>query len=190
MRTFFEDLGQKIAETAEKVTNKAEDAVEVTRMKSQIRNLENANKEDFITIGKKIYARYQAGEEISADYVDVCEAIQNRFESIKKYEQQISDVKGTGVCQSCGKHIPNEKESKFCPYCGEKLSEDVKEVVEEVKDKAEDMAGHVKDKAEGVVEHVKDKAEDAIDKAKEKTSDFIQDVCEKTAEKASDLLDD
>lgn len=168
MRTFFEDLGQKIAETAEKVTNKAEDAVEVTRMKSQIRNLENANKEDFITIGKKIYARYQAGEEISADYVDVCEAIQNRFESIKKYEQQISDVKGTGVCQSCGKHIPNEKESKFCPYCGEKLSEDVKEVVEEVKDKAED----------------------AIDKAKEKTSDFIQDVCEKTAEKASDLLDD
>ncbi len=168
MRTFFEDLGQKIAETAEKVTNKAEDAVEVTRMKSQIRNLENANKEDFITIGKKIYAHYQAGEEISADYVDVCEAIQNRFESIKKYEQQISDVKGTGVCQSCGKHIPNEKESKFCPYCGEKLSEDVKEVVEEVKDKAED----------------------AIDKAKEKTSDFIQDVCEKTAEKASDLLDD
>ncbi len=179
MKTFFEDLGQKIAETAEKVTNKAEDAVEVTRIKNQIRNLECANKEDFIEIGKKIYTHYQAGEEIDSEYADICEAIENRRESIRKYEKQISDVKGTAVCQTCGKSVPREKDSKFCPYCGQKLSKDIEEVVDEVKEKADDIVGHVKDKAE-----------DAIDQAKEKTSDFVQDVCEKTAEKVSDLLDD
>lgn len=197
MRTFFEDLGQKIAETAEKVTTKAEDAVEVTRIKNQIRNLECANKEDFMELGKKIYAHYQAGEDISAEYADICEAIQNRYESIQKYEKQISDVKGMTVCHSCGKSVSKEKDSRFCPYCGERLSKDMEEAVEKVKDAAEDFAGQVKGKAEGMVdqvmdkaEEVKDKAEDAIDKAKEKTSDFVQDVCEKTAKKASDLLDD
>lgn len=197
MRTFFEDLGQKIAETAEKVTNKAEDAVEVTRIKNQIRNLEYANKEDFIELGKKIYAHYQAGEDISAEYADICEAVEHRQASIQKYEKQVSDVKGNVVCPKCGKCVSREKDSNFCPYCGEKLSKDMEVVVDEVKDKAEDIAGHVKDKAEGIVEQVKDKAEeakdkaeDAIDKAKEKTSDFVQDMCEKTAEKVSDLLDD
>ncbi len=196
MRTFFEDLGQRIAETAEKVTNKAEDAVEVTRIKNQIRNLEHANKEDLIELGKKIYAQYKAGEGISAEYADLCEAVENRQSSIQKYEKQLSVVKGDMVCPKCGNYVSKDKDRKFCPYCGENLLKEMQDLAEEVKDKAEDAMEVAKDKAEDAMDKVKDKAEDAVDKVKdkisntkEKTSDFVQDVREKTAEKVSDVLD-
>ncbi len=196
MRTFFEDLGQRIAETAEKVTNKAEDAVEVTRIKNQIRNLEHANKEDLIELGKKIYAQYKTGEGISAEYADLCEAVENRQASIQKYEKQLSVVKGDMVCPKCGKYVSKDKDRNFCPYCGENLLKEMQDLAEEVKDKAEDAMEVAKDKAEDAMDKAKDKAEDAVDKvkdkisdAKEKTSDFVQDVREKTAEKVSDVLD-
>ena len=40
MKDFFEDLGKRLSETAEAVTAKAGDAIEIQKLKAQIRELE------------------------------------------------------------------------------------------------------------------------------------------------------
>ena len=39
MRNFLEDLGKRLGETAESMTNKAGEAMEIQKLKSQIRTL-------------------------------------------------------------------------------------------------------------------------------------------------------
>lgn len=50
MKSFFEDLGRKIGETAETVTNKAGEAVEVQRLRNQIRRWNAAMREIMLNL--------------------------------------------------------------------------------------------------------------------------------------------
>ena len=43
MKDFFEDLGKRLSETAEAVTAKAGDAIEIQKLKAQIRELARGN---------------------------------------------------------------------------------------------------------------------------------------------------
>lgn len=198
MKLFFEDLGRKIGETAETVTNKAGEAVEVQRLKNQIRTLERGNERDYMDLGKMVYDHYKEGEVVDAEAIGICEAIQNREESIGKYEQQISDVKGDVTCDGCGKSVA--RDMAYCPYCGakapEKAAQETADYADAVKEKAEDVAETVKDKAEDAAETVKEKTANAAETVKEKTADAAETIKEKTAdaaetikEKASDAAD-
>lgn len=198
MKSFFEDLGRKIGETAETVTNKAGEAVEVQRLKNQIRTLERGNERDYMDLGKMVYDHYKEGEVVDAEAIGICEAIQNREESIGKYEQQISDVKGDVTCDGCGKSVA--RDMAYCPYCGakapEKAAQETADYADAVKEKAEDVAETVKDKAEDAAETVKEKTANATETVKEKTADAAETIKEKTAdaaetikEKASDAAD-
>ena len=198
MKSFFEDLGRKIGETAETVTNKAGEAVEVQRLKNQIRTLERGNERDYMDLGKMVYDHYKEGEVVDAEAIGICEAIQNREESIGKYEQQISDVKGDVTCDGCGKSVA--RDMAYCPYCGakapEKAAQETADYADAVKEKAEDVAETVKDKAEDAAETVKEKTANAAETVKEKTADAAETIKEKTAdaaetikEKASDAAD-
>ena len=198
MKSFFEDVGRKIGETAETVTNKAGEAVEVQRLKNQIRTLERGNERDYMDLGKMVYDHYKEGEVVDAEAIGICEAIQNREESIGKYEQQISDVKGDVTCDGCGKSVA--RDMAYCPYCGakapEKAAQETADYADAVKEKAEDVAETVKDKAEDAAETVKEKTANAAETVKEKTADAAETIKEKTAdaaetikEKASDAAD-
>lgn len=186
MGTFFEDLGKKIGETAETVTNKAGEAVEVQRLKNQIRVLERGNESDYVDLGKMLYEHYKDGEVVDSEAIGVCEAIQNREENIKKYEQQISKVKGDVECDSCSK--PISKEMSFCPHCGSKTpagsKEEQADYAEAVKDHVVDMAEKVKEKAETAADDVKEKTAAAADAAKDGTEDAADIVKEKIADAA------
>lgn len=189
MKSFFEDLGRKIGETAETVTNKAGEAVEVQRLKNQIRTLERGNERDYMDLGKMVYDHYKEGEVVDAEAIGICEAIQNREESIGKYEQQISDVKGDVTCDGCGKSVA--RDMAYCPYCGakapEKAAQETADYADAVKEKAEDVADTVKDKAEDAAETVKEKTANAAETVKEKTADAAETVKEKTADAAETI---
>lgn len=200
MKSFFEDLGRKIGETAETVTNKAGEAVEVQRLKNQIRALERGNERDYMELGKTVYEHYRDGEVVDAEAISICEAIQNREESIEKYERDISDVKGDVACDTCGKYVA--KDMSFCPYCGAKVPEGTAEegtdYSEAMKEKAANAAETVKDKTVDAAESMKEKAEDAAEKVtentshaadavKEKAADMAEAVKEKTAKTAEDV---
>ena len=55
MKDFFEDLGKRLGETAETMSNKAGDAIEIQKLKSQIRSLARGNAVDLMELGKTIY---------------------------------------------------------------------------------------------------------------------------------------
>ena len=191
MKAFFEDLGRKIGETAETVTNKAGEAVEIQRLRNQIRALERGNERDYAELGKMVYDHYKEGEVVDSEAIGICDAIQNREESIEKYEQQISDVKGDVTCGGCGKSVA--KEMAYCPHCGSKVPEQTEskesDYADAVKEKVVDMAGKMKEKAEAAADTVREKAESTAETVKEKAGTTAESVRERTEEAADTAME-
>lgn len=167
MNDVFEDLGKKIGETAEAVTNKASEIIELQKIKNQMNTLRKSNSRDFTDLGKMVYAKYKTGGTIDADSMALCEAISERIAKISEFEMSAADVRGAVTCPACKKHV--EKGMVYCPYCGDKVPADAwkTEVHEKVKEKAED----IKAKAADVKEDIKAKAADVKDVANEAAAD-------------------
>lgn len=126
MKDFFGDLGKRLGETAETVTTRANEAIEIQKLKGQIRELSRGNAVDLMELGRSVYDRYKNGEELDDTSKRLCDAIKNREGNIEEYEKKISLLKGAGECPKCGKMVA--KDMAFCPYCGEsvvKVEEDI-----------------------------------------------------------------
>lgn len=183
MGTFWEDLGKKFGETAESVTNKAGEVMEIQKIKNQIRALERGNESDFADLGRMVYEEFKNGEEMSIEASGLCEAIQSREESIAEYEKQIAEVKGDFECANCGKTVL--KGMAYCPYCGTKTPEEYAEKDDYV-EKAYEYSEEMRKKAADAVEKAGDFAEKTVDKAGEwveKAGDAVSDAVDKVEEK-------
>lgn len=145
MADFFGNLGKIISEKAEVVTRKTEEVVdvvakktektvEVQKIKSQIRVMERNNERDFTDIGKMIYDKFKKGEAVDPQFIELCEAIEEREESIDKANREVAELKGLDVCSGCKEHL--EPGVAYCPKCGTKVEDSVIEIVDE--DDAED----------------------------------------------------
>ena len=99
MKDFFEDLGKRIGETAETMTNKAGEAIEIQRLKSQSRSLARGNAVDLMELGKMIDDRYRAGEEAEEEPKEVCDANQSREQTVGEYDRKIGKNEGSKECQ-------------------------------------------------------------------------------------------
>ena len=170
MRNFLEDLGKRLGETAESVTNKAGEAMEIQKLKSQIRTLERENDSDLAELGLAVYDQFKSGTEVGEEAAGLCEAIQSREESIAECLQKISDVKGDSQCEDCGKTVG--KGMAYCPFCGHKMPEIVEEAAEDVAEAVEEA-----------VDVAAEKTEEAAEAAAEK----VEEVAEAVAEKAEDI---
>lgn len=145
----LENLGKTISEKAEVVAKKTEEAVEVVakkteetvevqKIKSQIRVLKCSNERDFQDIGKMVYERFQKGGVIDTEFIELCESISTREESIENYKKQVAEIKGLDVCPNCKEHV--EGDVAFCPKCGAKMEQesyDETEFVDEVAEETE-----------------------------------------------------
>ena len=119
MGDFFEDLGKKISETAEAVSKKTEEVVEIQKLKNQVRGLERSNERDLMDLGKMVYDKFSEGEVIAPEFSEVCDEIQSREEEITACTKKIADLKGTALCDKC--KYPLEQDMAFCPKCGHKV---------------------------------------------------------------------
>ena len=147
----LESLGKTISEKAEVVSKKTEEAVEIQKIKSQIRVMERNNARDFEDIGKMIYDRFKKGNVVDTEFVELCEAIEDREESIEAYKKQVAAIKGLDVCPNCKEHL--DPTVVFCPKCGAKVEDDaVDEDVFEVEDVVEEVVEEIKEVAEDVFE--------------------------------------
>ncbi len=168
MRNFLEDLGKRLGETAETVTNKAGEAMEIQKLKNQIRTLERENDNDLAELGLAVYDQFKSGAEVGEEAAGLCEAIQGREESIAECMQKISDVKGDSQCEECGRTVG--KGMAYCPYCGHKMPEipeEEEDIVEEVKEAAEEVAEEAAEAVEEAAGKVEEAAGEAADKLKE-----------------------
>ena len=132
MKDFWEDLGKRIGETAENMTAMAGDAIEIQRLKSQVRNLARGNAVDLMELGRTIYDRYKAGEEVEESTKALCDAIKDREASMGEYEKKIAKIKGASECPKCGKMVA--KDMAYCPYCGEKVEKIDEDAADEYAD--------------------------------------------------------
>lgn len=160
MKDFWEDLGKRIGETAENMTAMAGDAIEIQRLKSQVRNLARGNAVDLMELGRTIYDRYKAGEEVEESAKALCDAIKDREASMGEYEKKIAKIKGASECPKCGKMVA--KDMAYCPYCGEKVEKiDAEPADADAADEyAEDAAGETVEEAGATAEEpTEEKAE-------------------------------
>ena len=140
------------------MTAKAGDAIEIQKLKAQIRELARGNAEDLMELGQSIYDRFENGEELDEASKGLCEAIASRKESMEEYENKIEGLKGACECTRCGKMVA--KDMAFCPYCGSPVAEEVREEAEEAEES-------VTEAAEAAVEAVTEAAEEAVDAVEE-----------------------
>lgn len=120
-----EVVAKKTGEAVEVVAKKTEETVEVQKIKSQIRVLDRSNERDLKDIGKMIYDRYQKGEAVDTEFVDLCEAIAEREVSIDDYKKEVAKIKGLDVCPKCKEHV--EPSVVYCPKCGAKIEQEAYE---------------------------------------------------------------
>lgn len=191
MRTFWEDLSKRIGETAESVSNKAGEAVEIQKLKSQIRALERGTEEDLIDLGRMVYEYFEAGNLVGSEAEGLCEAIRSRKQSIEDYEKRIIAVRGEFSCKNCGKTISNK--TAYCPYCGEKMeaeatAEDENRQAKDAEADVIDYADVMRAKAEEAANAVENAAEKVDDLAK-KATDKVEDFGGRTADKVEDLAE-
>lgn len=89
----FDDIGRVISGAADVVSRKTGEAVELTRLKSQIYNLEREIKRDFADLGKMIYEQYLESEDAEESLKPICEEITKKKSLIEQYEGEIECLK-------------------------------------------------------------------------------------------------
>ena len=146
----FEDLKKTITDKAEVAKKATEEAVEIQKIKAQIRNMERSNERDFSDMGKKIYEKFKNSDVVDTEFVEFCEAIAGREEAIEAAKKQIADIKGLAVCPNCKENVSTDV--AFCPKCGTKLEEEAFDVEEEAEDIFEEIIEEVKEAVEEVLD--------------------------------------
>ena len=184
-------MSKRIGETAESVSNKAGEAVEIQKLKNQIRALERGTEEDLIDLGRMVYEYFEAGNLVGSEAEGLCEAIRSRKQSIEDYEKRIIAVRGEFSCKNCGKTISNKM--VYCPYCGEKMeaeatAEDENRQAKDAEADVIDYADVMRAKAEKAANAVENAAEKVDDLAK-KATDKVEDFGGRTADKVEDLAE-
>ena len=188
----------KSEEFAKTVGKKAEAAMDMQKLSSEIDKKEHFIKDNYMQMGTEIYEKAGAGEEIPAYLQEYCKLIdatqaeidelQTKIDMIKQEEFGASPAKIP--CPHCGAEILAS--SKFCPECGGSLKQEkaakenfeAQNTVEDVSDEAVTEEAVVAEPAEteaakaapeavkeNVVESIKD-AEPA-DEASAKDADTV-----------------
>ena len=94
MDDFFSTLGKRISDTVDEFGKKAEDTLEIQKLKGDIYSLKRENSRDFADIGKKVYEHFKNAEEVGEEYLSFCEEIEKWEEKIQELNRTISRIKG------------------------------------------------------------------------------------------------
>jgi len=115
---FLENIGKKVSEAAQAAAKKSSELVEVTKLNSSIGSEEDKIRKLYEQIGKNVYQKFTAGEEIYLEANDACLEIQTREATIKGLKQKILEVKNIRICEQCGAEL--DRATAFCSKCGTK----------------------------------------------------------------------
>lgn len=131
---FFDKLGKKASEAYKMTADKTGKIAKETKNKLKIGELKTQVSDLYEEIGKKVYEKHVREEniDIKNELEELCtkiDAINDDIESLLKECLALKDKK---QCPKCYKEI--EKNVKFCPYCGEKQTEDPVTEVEILED--------------------------------------------------------
>lgn len=117
------NLFQKIKNSAGKVTDRAQNVVEIGRLNTQITNIEREVGLYYRRMGEVFYEGFQSKDMSKAEkeMVDLARTCGLLLEECDEIKHKIAELKNQRLCQSCGKSVA--KDAMFCQFCGSKLPE-------------------------------------------------------------------
>lgn len=115
----FKEFGKKIGQAAKNTAKKAEEGIEIQKVKGKIKDKENSISGFMKQIGVVALEKYEKGEKTFEEAEELCKQIEEAREAIKDLEGEILELRHIRVCPSCG--AENEDEVAFCPKCGFKF---------------------------------------------------------------------
>ena len=101
------------------ITDKGKDAIEVTKLNSQIGAEKDKIKSIYLSIGESVYKAYSTGE--STEFEELCVQVKESENIIDEISEKILEIKNATKCSNCGTEVA--KETAFCSKCGTKVSE-------------------------------------------------------------------
>ena len=121
---FFDKLGKKASEAYKVTADKTGKIAKETKLKFKISELKSKIEEIYEEIGKKVYEKHVAKEEISIekDLAEQCNSIDQMSNEIERLLKECLELKNKKQCPKCFKEI--DKNMKFCPECGAKQEEE------------------------------------------------------------------
>lgn len=119
--SFFDKVKQGASDAAKK----AQQTVEITRLKSQISGKEKEMEKLFHLMGETIYRAHEAGDIASSEQeiASLCEGLDALKLEIQLLDERIKNIRFEKSCP-CGKVVPLD--ARFCPDCGTELMEEPK----------------------------------------------------------------
>ena len=115
---FFEEIGKKISKSGQDAAQKAKNMAETVRLNGLVSEEKRRIENTFTKIGKLYYETFKENPEpcFSQLVTDINDAEKN----IKKYTEQIRQVKGVAICDNCGGEVSNT--APFCSACGSAIT--------------------------------------------------------------------
>lgn len=125
---FFDKLGKKASEAYKVTADKTGKLAKEAKLKMKMNELKSQINDLYKQIGETIYQKHIREEEYNIDekLEEHCTNIDVLSAEIDSILKECLELKDKKICQKCFKEI--DKNVKFCPECGEKQEEIVKEV--------------------------------------------------------------
>lgn len=143
------NLGAVAGDLAKQVGEKANDALEITKLNAKISTEKAEIEKEMKKISETLFEKFSKGEEVPEEVREFCDNIKTRYVNIDAIKAEIEKIKDT-VDEKA-------KEVKDAVVEG---AQDVKDAVvegaEDAKDTVVEAAGEVKEKVEEKVEEVKE----------------------------------
>lgn len=110
-------LGKQVYAKTNVVLSKTKISFAISETDSKIKDM-------YAEIGKAVYEKYSAGEEICGFAEEMCISVDALVKEREDLKEKLDELKETISCQECGKD--NDTGSVYCAKCGAKLDVSMK----------------------------------------------------------------
>ena len=112
--SIIDNFTKKITKTSRETVKKAKDFNEISKLNSQLTDIEKKNTILYQQIGLIYFEKF--GESPSEDFAELCKLLHNNFEEIAKIKNSIEEVRNSQTCPNCGAEYNGDV--AFCGSCG------------------------------------------------------------------------
>ena len=126
---FFDKLTKKATETYKGAAEKTGKIAKEAKLKMKINDNKSKINDLYQEIGKKVYQKHTADQELSIkkDLEEECAKIDILSAEIETYHEEILNLSDIKACINCKETI--DKDARFCPKCGTEQPVEEKEEV-------------------------------------------------------------
>lgn len=111
---FFEQLGKKISDAGQGISQSTKNLAEISRLNSAIAEDKKHIAGYTAAIGESYYRRHR--DDPMNEEPERINNINKLYAEIARYEDRIKELRGIGKCPNCGADVPNG--AAFCNACG------------------------------------------------------------------------